>query len=85
MKMSEDEFDLLDELYFLQSFAYLKEVLKWEEGRLLTTLQQLYDQEWIKCYTSPDEEIFEKTDLHVAGQQYFYLATKKGLLNHNTI
>lgn len=83
--MSDDQFDLLDELYFLQSFAYLKEVLKWEDERLLTTLQQLYDREWIKCYTSPDEEIFEKTNLHDGGREYYYLATKKGLLNHKTI
>ncbi|WP_158860142.1 hypothetical protein [Lunatibacter salilacus] len=83
--MSDDEFDLLDELYFLQSFAYLKEVMDWEEERLLNTLQQLYDKEWIKPYTAPDEEIFEKTNLHISGQLYFYLATKKGLLSHNTI
>ncbi|HSI78593.1 MAG TPA: hypothetical protein VK957_22045 [Lunatimonas sp.] len=83
--MSDDEFDLMDELYFLQSFAYLKEVMDWEDERLLNTLQQLYDKEWIKCYIAPDEEIFEKTSLHASGKLYFYLATKKGLLSHNTI
>ncbi len=83
--MSDDEYDLLDELYFLQSFAYLRKVLDWEEGKLLATLEKLYDNGWIKCYIAPEEEIFEKTNLHTSGQQYFYLATKKGLLSHNTI
>jgi hypothetical protein len=83
--MSDDEYDLLDELYFLQSFAYLKKVLDWEEVRLLETLQLVYDKGWIKCYRAPDEEIFEKTNLHLSGQHYFYLATKKGLLSHNTL
>lgn len=83
--MLDDEYDLLDELYFLQSFTYLKRVLDWEEEKLLATLQLLYDKEWIKCYITPDEEIFEKTNLHISGQKYFYLATKKGLLSHTTL
>ena len=83
--MSDDEYDLMDELYFLQSFAYLKGVLNWEEEKLLATLQQLYDKDWIKCYLTPDEEIFEKTNLRLSGQDYFYLATKKGLLSHTTL
>lgn len=83
--MSDDEFDLLDELYFLQSFAYLREVLDWEEEKLLVTLQLLYDKGWIKCYIEPDQELLERTNLHLSGQSYFYLATKKGLLSHNTL
>jgi hypothetical protein len=83
--MSDDEYDLLDELYFVQSFAYLKEALDWEDEKLLVTLQRLFDKEWIRCYVTPDEEIFEKTSLRTSGKDYFYLATKKGLLSHNTL
>jgi len=83
--MSDDEYELLDELYFLQSFAYLKGVLSWEEEKLLANLQRLYEKGWIKCYSSPDEEIFVSPSIQESGKEYFYLATKKGLLSHTTL
>lgn len=83
--MSDDEFDLLDELYFLQSYDYLKKELGWEDKRLSTTLQQLLQKEWIKCFQAPDEEVFEKVDIASSGQKYYYLATKKGLLKHSSL
>lgn len=83
--MTEDEFDLLDELYFVQHFGYLKETLGWEEERLLTTLQSLYEKSFIKCLSAPDEEIFGKIIIHDQGNQLYYLATKKGLMEHNTL
>jgi hypothetical protein len=83
--MSEDEIDLLDELYFVQHFRDLKEAIGWEEARVLATLQSLYDKEFIKCLLTPDEEIFEKLNLSLTGHNLFYLATKKGLMNHNSL
>jgi hypothetical protein len=83
--MSDDEFDLLDELYFLQSFQYLKETLDWEDERLLRTLQRLLEKGWIKCFHSPDKEVFGAIDLSDQGLHLYYLATKAGLLKHNTI
>lgn len=56
--MTDDEFDLLDELYFLQSYEYLKNKLDWEDQRLLFTLESLLKKGWIKCYSGPEEEIF---------------------------
>jgi len=82
--MSEDEFDLLDELYFVQSFDYLKDVMDWEEGRLKAALHNLYHKGYIKCFKEPDEEIFEGADIEEDGMKYYYLATKKGLMYHNT-
>ncbi|MEX0883849.1 MAG: hypothetical protein WDZ72_10285 [Cyclobacteriaceae bacterium] len=81
--MSDDEFDLLDELYFLQSFQFLKEELNWNDARLLTNLQKLSENGWIKCYSAPDQEVFEAPDILLKGKDYLYLATKKGLLKHN--
>lgn len=83
--MTDDEFDLLDELYFVQHFSYLKETLGWGETRLLTTLQALYEKSFIKCLKGPDYEIFEKLDLTQSGTDLFYLATKKGLMEHNAL
>ena len=83
--MSEDEFDLIDELYFVQHFKDLKDTLNWDEARLLATLQSLYQKEFIKCLIAPDEEIFGIIEFSPKGKDYFYLATKKGLMNHNSL
>lgn len=81
--MSEEEFDLLDELYFVQSYDHLKMELDWEDEKLLGTLQLLIEKEWIRCYSSQDEEVFKNYELEKNGKSYFYLATKKGLMEHN--
>jgi hypothetical protein len=83
--MTEDEFDLLDELYFVQHFDYLKETLGWEVHRLLTTLQSLHEKSFIKCLKAPDDEIFDKINFHTQGTHLYYLATKKGLMEHNAL
>ena len=82
--MTDDEFDLMDELYFVQSYDYLKQELDWEDEKLLVILQKLADKEWINCFSSPDEEIFDDPDIQSKGRTYFYLASKIGLLEHNT-
>ena len=83
--MSDEEFDLLDELYFVQPYAVLQEALGWEDSKLLYTLTLLFDKGWIKCFSAPDQECFEEIDLHAVGKALLYLATKKGLMAHNTL
>lgn len=83
LTMSDDEFELIDELYFVQSYEYLKQELDWEDEKLLFILQMLVDKEWINCFSSPDEEVFDDPDIANKGKNYFYLASKKGLLEHN--
>ncbi|MFD2203952.1 hypothetical protein [Shivajiella indica] len=84
-QMTDDEFDLLDELYFVQHFDYLKDALGWEDQRLLTTLQSLHEKSFIKCLIGPDDEIFSKVNFLNQGKQLYYLATKKGLMEHNAL
>ncbi|AGA76382.1 hypothetical protein [Echinicola vietnamensis] len=83
--MSEEEFEMMDELYFVQPFTYLKEVLNWDDEVLLTTLQGLYHRGLIKCLSEPDEEVFGDAKIMDDGKSYYYLATKKGLMEHNTL
>jgi hypothetical protein len=83
--MSDEEFDLLDELYFVQPYAILQEALGWPDLQLLNTLTLLKDKGWIKCFVAPDQECFEDIDLHELGKVLLYLATKKGLMAHTTI
>lgn len=83
--MTNNEFDLLDELYFVQHYSYLKETLGWEDDQLLVTLQSLFEKQYIKCLYEPDEEVFDQIDLNSKGKDLYYLASKKGLMNHNAL
>jgi hypothetical protein len=83
--MNEEEFDLMDELYFVQPYSYLVKTLDWEEELLLATLQQLFSQGYIKCLEDPDKEIFGVVDVIKQGPNLYFLATKKGLMAHNTL
>ena len=83
--MSDQEFDLLDELYFVQPYAFLQETLGWEDKQLLDTLTSLVEKGWVKCFTEPDQECFEAIDLQKIGKGLLYLATKKGLMAHTTL
>lgn len=85
--MTHKEFDILDELYFVTSFTSLKSSLDWPCRDLIIELRQLIAKEWVKCI-DPD------TDQEITGQpqeelekQYetiLFLATKKGLMEHNS-
>ncbi len=83
--MSDAEFDLLDELYFVQPFGYLKESLGWDDKPILDTLQSLYTKGMIKCLNTPDEERFDEVDILKDGKGLLYLASKKGLMAHNAL
>jgi hypothetical protein len=83
--MSEAEFDVMDELYFVQSYSYLQEQLDMDEEELISTLQGLWSKGWIKVLQDVDTEE-KKEDVNWQGKHldYFFLATKQGLLEHNT-
>lgn len=83
--MTDLEFDLMDELYFVQPYAQLQTALGWGDLVLLQTLKLLYSQGYIKCLKTPDKEIFDEIDWQYQGRDLLYLATKKGLMAHNTI
>ena len=83
--MSDAEFDLLDELYFVQGYDYLKDTLGWQDELLLEALDSLYQEGMIKCLTEPDRERFDRVDIFAEGKKLLYLATKKGLMAHNAL
>jgi len=83
--MSENEFDLIDELYFVQPFQYLRDSLGWQDELIIATLESLHANGYVKCLRSPDEEVFGDLNLVRDGKNFYFLATKKGLMAHNTI
>jgi DNA-binding MarR family transcriptional regulator len=83
--MTNAEFDVLDELYFLQAYKELVETLKMSDSELKSILENLLKRGWIKCYLSPlEEKELDISDLEKEYWNYHYLATKAGLLAHNS-
>lgn len=84
--MSDEEFDVLDELYFVQPFSYLIEELEMDEYDLKQVLQNLLQKGYIKCFFNMNDEVFEdRLDFEKDFRNYHYLASKQGLLAHNSL
>ena len=83
--MTDAEFDILDELYFLQSYKDLTKSLDMSDGEIKSALEKLIIKGWVKCYISPTAEIeLDIGELEKEYWNYHYLATKAGLLAHNS-
>jgi hypothetical protein len=83
--MTGRENDLLNEIYFVQSFENLALELGWEDDVILETLLSLHSKGWIRCYTTPSDEVMtEEINLKGNFKKYLYLASKKGLFAHNS-
>ena len=83
--MTDIKFDILDELYFLTGFGQLNTVLGLEEKILKESMISLYQKSWIKCYDPVlKEPLSEVPDFESNYKKYYYLATKAGLLAHNS-
>jgi hypothetical protein len=82
--MTDAEFDVLDELYFVTSYKDLQSNAGLTEEDLIGTLKELKAKSWIKVLSGPDDEVRdEEIDISGSYSEYFYLASKKGLLAHN--
>lgn len=85
--MTDLEFDILDELYFVQSFETIQNALEIDILLLKDALRQLIEKGWVRCFKSAatDDVVFaEEIDLDNRYLEYHYLATKEGLLAHNS-
>lgn len=82
--MTDSEFEVLDELYFVQSYAELQESTGYEDGRLAEVLDELLRKGWIRCLGSRAGEEMTVQKLPANYREYFYLASKAGLFAHNS-
>lgn len=85
--MSDNEFDILDELYFVTPYADLKSTLSLTDEELCAALQVLIRKGYVKIfYPDPDTEVeYDEAGFSKHCQQYAFLATKAGLIVHNSI
>jgi hypothetical protein len=82
--MTDLEFDVLDELYFVISFDDLKRATELDTETLRKVLLGLLEKSWVKCFGDHEEEIKPETlDFEQNYSQYAYLASKEGLMKHN--
>jgi hypothetical protein len=84
--MNEIEFDIIDELYFVTAFSELNRVLDMPDPVLGRYLQLLVERGYVKCFfPDADTEIaYEEAAFAQNYRQYYYLATKAGLVAHNS-
>ena len=83
--MTEQQYEIMDELYFVISFIELKERLILNEAELKKSLAALLELNYIKCFTNVSDEIPpEHIDFENNYRNYHYLASKEGLFAHNT-
>ena len=85
-KLSEKEFEILDELYFLVSFEELANTLDMEQNILKQVLGGMIEKRWVKCFTEPEQDIdYHDVDFLNQFDKYHYLASKEGLFIHNSM
>jgi len=83
--MNDIEFDVLDELYFIKTFDEILSSTQLDSKELRVILMKLFDNGWIRCYRSAsDEVISEEVDIELDYMKYLYLASKAGLIAHNS-
>jgi hypothetical protein len=83
--MSDAEFNLLDELYFITTFEELEKNFVFGRENLKDTIRQLMSKSWVKMMDkTSDEEIRDMHEFEQNYHQYNFLATKEGLLAHNS-
>jgi DNA-binding IclR family transcriptional regulator len=84
--MNEVEYDIIDELYFVTAFAELGRQVGLPEADLGRHLQELVVRGYVKCFfPDPDTEIpYEAAAFAQGYRQYYFLATKAGLVAHNS-
>ncbi|WP_462249009.1 transporter [Ekhidna sp.] len=83
--MTDEEFDIIDELYFVTAYNDLKEATAFSDEILKSSLLKMIEQGWVRIYKTVDEESeIEGLDMENNFKAYFYLASKKGLFEHNS-
>ena len=84
--MNDAEFDILDELYFVTPFKTLVEKTGRPAAELLPVLGGLLERGLVRYYwPDPDTELaYETTSFGAIARDASYLASKEGLLQHNT-
>ncbi len=85
-QISEDAYNLLDELYFVTDYSDLKNQTELSDEVLSSLLNELITCSWIDAlvYTNGDYQKIPQEEINRI-EDCAFLATKKGLLHHNGV
>ncbi len=79
-------YDILEELYFIQTFDGIAEKLNLESNVLQRYLWKMYDSGLVKTMVNFDEEVEQnEEEFEQNFKKYHYIASKKGLMWHNSL
>ena len=86
-ELDELEFDILDAIYFVESFEHIVEECREKNKNVIAdALKQMIHKKWVVAMQFDEEKndyvrsfIYDSDDMNA----YHYLATKEGLLVHN--
>lgn len=83
--MTDLEFEVMDELYFVISFNELMEKSGLDRHQLKQILGRLVEKSYVKCLKNVSDELpHAELDFEQNYMIYHYLASKEGLLAHNS-
>ena len=84
--MTEPEFEMLDELYFIKNLEDLRKELKSAEYDIREELWKLIQKGWVRATVHKDQEVnLTEEDFQRDVNNYYFIATKNGLLAHNRV
>lgn len=81
--MTDEEFDILDELYFVISFEDLLNQLDMDEKDLIKHLRTIFEKGWLRVFDDPDSTADVPFSMEAISST-FLLASKSGLKAHNS-
>lgn len=84
IQMTDAEFDILDQLYFVISFEDLQKQLGMDKQKIIKQLKSIFDQGWLRIFDSPEGTADVKLFSEVTISRSFLLASKAGLKAHNS-
>ena len=84
--MTDLEFEIIDQLYFVTAYPDLLREVDLSDEIVRNVLWDLMNKGWVKCFVNPEKEVSVDKDEYKANySNYHYLASKKGLFEHNAI
>ncbi len=83
--MNPVQYDIMDELYFPKPFNELVDELGISEQEIKEQVGQMFQKGWVKILIPETDEIVQDmADFELNYKKYSYLASKTGLLAHNS-
>ncbi|MDE0470889.1 MAG: transporter [Ekhidna sp.] len=82
--MTDIEYCIINEIYFVTRYDDIKSATGFDDEEIKVNLVSLIAKGFVKVYHLMEEELaLENIDMERCYKSYFYVASKKGLFEHN--